>query len=239
VYHYWNTKSHVYEISSVHLYQKNVAWLSTNHTSNIIRNSQENIVFAESQSWMFTGGRVSAMAATTTSRGLANKQILIALPDSAQVVAVDKRLMDPRRPMVPHTQSQAQPSETVMFFQQEGIPPYHPVLLVNTLRVINYNLTLAGIFTIATASTDIESRTDVLCHGGLPGLNRFDKHPEDTIAGLDLFYLQRSLSASKSYDIMSDSFNEWLVIVCVAVLVIASVFTSFASSATALRNAWK
>lgn len=260
VYHFWNTKSHVYEIASIHLYQKNAGWNSENHTSTFVKysNSDESddtsgqtVIFSETQTWMFTGGRVSAMAVTSTTRGLANKQLLIALPDSNQVVAFDKRLLDPRCPILAR-QQQAQPSEIVMFYQQEGIPPYNPIMAVNTLRVINYNLPLAGIHTIATSATDVESRTDVLCHGGMSGLNGFNKESVSTSTssqllktqydestGLDIFYLQRALSASKSYDILSDSFNEWLVIVSMAVLIAGSCISSYFASASALRNAWK
>jgi len=162
--------------------------------------------------------------------------LLVALPDSGQIVAIDKRLVDPRRPPMP---TQGQNTDTVMFYQQEGIPPNDPILHVNPYRVVNYNLTVLGIWGITVSSTDVESRTDVLCHGGWPSHIEKWHNTLQTSGGLDVYYLQRSLSASKSYDILSDSFNEWAVILCIAVLVALSFVTSALATQSALRTAWK
>ena len=69
------------------------------------------------------------MVATSTERGITNKNILFGL-SSGYVVAVPKMFLDPRREF-----------KQTKLLQEEGVPPYMPELPIFPQAFVNYNKT--------------------------------------------------------------------------------------------------
>ena len=72
----------------------------------------------EGQTYFLTPS-LTAMTVTATAEGITNKQILVGTLGN-QVVALDKRLLDPRRSLTPTQQE-----------REEGLLPYSDILPIN------------------------------------------------------------------------------------------------------------
>ncbi|MBA0853720.1 hypothetical protein Goshw_021233, partial [Gossypium schwendimanii] len=118
VYHYFNLRAHRYEMSVIEIYDQSRAdnkdvWklLVGNHnlTSPVSSYSRAEVI-TKSQSYFFTHS-LKAIAVTLTVKGITSKQLLIGTIGD-QVLALDKRFLDPRRSVNP-TQAE----------REEGIIP--------------------------------------------------------------------------------------------------------------------
>ncbi|CAI9097878.1 OLC1v1034391C2 [Oldenlandia corymbosa var. corymbosa] len=117
VYHYFNLRAHRYEMSVIEIYDqsradnKDVLKLvlgKHNLTSPISSYSRPEVV-TKQQSYFFSHS-VKAIAATSTAKGITSKQLLIGTI-SDQVLALDKRFLDPRRTLNP---TQAEKEEGII-----------------------------------------------------------------------------------------------------------------------------
>ncbi|MBA0585007.1 hypothetical protein Gorai_015800, partial [Gossypium raimondii] len=118
VYHYFNLRAHRYEMSVIEIYDQSRAdnkdvWklVVGNHnlTSPVSSYSRAEVI-TKSQSYFFTHS-LKAIAVTLTVKGITSKQLLIGTIGD-QVLALDKRFLDPRRSVNP-TQAE----------REEGIIP--------------------------------------------------------------------------------------------------------------------
>jgi len=129
---------------------------------------------------------VTALGVTTTKEGISSKQILMASGEGGQIVSIDRRMLDPRRPT-----GQIKESE-----KKEGLHQYHPLIPVSTLRIPSYSQRVESATSIASTAANVESQSLVLAHGGP-----------------DLFFTR--LSPSRGFDLLPDSFNRALLSIVV------------------------
>ncbi|XP_053605843.1 ER membrane protein complex subunit 1 isoform X2 [Plodia interpunctella] len=103
--------------------------------------------------------------------------------------------------------------------QEEGLIPYAPELPLPADAIINYNNTLHRIHAIYTAPSGLESTSLVLA------------------TGLDLFYTR--VAPSKTFDLLKDDFDYYLITIVLVGLIVASYSTKYFASRKMLKMAWK
>ena len=94
-----------------------------------------------------------AMAATSTAQGVTARQVLLGT-GTDQVLALDRRLLDPRRPLKPTAAS-----------KEERLPPYSEMLPVDPRRMLTHKHTVAKLRLIEVAPTHLESTCLVFAVG--------------------------------------------------------------------------
>ncbi|OWM86613.1 hypothetical protein CDL15_Pgr015648 [Punica granatum] len=160
VYHYFNLRAHRYEMSVIEIYDqsradnKDVLKLVVgkhNLTSPTSSYSRPEVV-AKSQSYFFTHS-VKAITVTLTAKGITSKQLLIGTI-SDQVLALDKRYLDPRRSLNP---SQAE--------KEEGVIPLTDSLPIIPQSYVTHALKVEGLRGIVTVPAKLESTTLVFSYG--------------------------------------------------------------------------
>ncbi|XP_020574945.1 ER membrane protein complex subunit 1 [Phalaenopsis equestris] len=160
VYHYFNLRAHRYEMSVIEIYDQSRAdnkdvlkLVLGNHnlTSPFSLYSRPEVM-VKSQSYFFTHS-VKVMAVTTTAKGITSKQLLIGTITD-QVLALDKRYLDPRRTANPT------PSE-----KEEGIIPLTDSLPIIPQSHVTHSLQVEGIRGIVTFPAKLESSTLVFAYG--------------------------------------------------------------------------
>ncbi|KAF5456499.1 hypothetical protein F2P56_025975 [Juglans regia] len=160
VYHYFNLRAHRYEMSVMEIYDQ--SWVDNkdvwklvvgkhNLTSPISLYSRPAVV-TKSQSYFFTHS-VKAIAVTSTAKGITSKQLLIGTIGD-QVLALDKRYLDPRRSLDP-TQAE----------KEEGIIPLTDSLPIIPQSYVTHALNVEGLRGIVTLPAKLESTTLVFAYG--------------------------------------------------------------------------
>ncbi|KAJ3216967.1 hypothetical protein HDU67_008696 [Dinochytrium kinnereticum] len=107
-----------------------------------------------------------------------------------QVYGINKRFLDTRRPLGNPTSDD----------KEEQLVAYRPVLDYNPREVISYHLDIAGVEKIVSSPSEIESTSLVAAYG------------------LDLFFSRRA--PSKVFDVLSEDFNYFSLILTVIALLI-------------------
>ncbi|XVE97561.1 hypothetical protein REPUB_Repub03eG0029900 [Reevesia pubescens] len=160
VYHYFNLRAHRYEMSVIEIYDQSRAdnkdvWKLVlgkhNLTSPISLYSRPEVI-TKSQSYFFTHS-LKAIAVTSTAKGITSKQLLIGTVGD-QVLALDKRFLDPRRSVNP-TQAE----------KEEGIIPLTDSLPIIPQSYVTHALRVEGLRGIITVPAKLESTTQVFAHG--------------------------------------------------------------------------
>ena len=106
------------------------------------------------QTYAFGTG-VAAMGVTLTAAGLTSKSVILATT-AGQLVAINKNLLDPRRPLV-------HPSKMRQQDREEGLIPYASTLGgVNPLTILTHRHTVARPAHVLTAPTTLESTSLVV-----------------------------------------------------------------------------
>uniref|UniRef100_A0AAG5CQR0 ER membrane protein complex subunit 1 n=1 Tax=Anopheles atroparvus TaxID=41427 RepID=A0AAG5CQR0_ANOAO len=103
--------------------------------------------------------------------------------------------------------------------REEGILPYMPELPLPHEILVNYNQTVANIRGIHTAPSGLESTCLVLVHG------------------LDLFVTR--VSPSKTFDLLKEDFDYFLITVVLIALTTTSVVVRQLASKKIIKQAWK
>ncbi|XP_051131617.1 uncharacterized protein LOC127251789 [Andrographis paniculata] len=160
VYHYFNLRAHRYEMSVIEIYDQARAdnkdvlklVLGTHNLTSPITSYSRPEVFTKSQSYFFSHS-VKTMAVTLTAKGITSKQILLGTIGD-QVLALDKRFLDPRRTVNP-TQSE----------KEEGIIPLTDSLPIISQSYITHSLKVEGLRGIATVPAKLESTTLAFAYG--------------------------------------------------------------------------
>lgn len=102
---------------------------------------------------------------------------------------------------------------------EEGYIPYIPELPIPSEATINYNQSIARIKGIQVAPARLESTCLVLVYG------------------LDLYYTR--VTPSKTFDLLKEDFDHWLIAVVLIGLTLASYITKQLAARKALKQAWK
>jgi len=152
---------------------------------------------------------ILALGSTLTARGITTKALLVGY-EPGQVLLLDRRFLDPRRPTLPPSKAE----------KAEGLPPYSAHLPLLPPHVLTYNHTLHNLHTLHTSPSSLESTTLLLGLGDL-----------------DLFFT-RLHPSSKPFDLLPETFNHVLVSVVLVVSVVGVWFMGRAAQAKTLREAW-
>ncbi|KAK9683744.1 hypothetical protein RND81_10G161600 [Saponaria officinalis] len=160
VYHYFNLRAHRYEMSVIEIYDesradnKDVLKLIVgkhNLTSPISSYSRPEIMI-KSQSYFFSHS-VKTISVTFTAKGITSKQLLIGTIGD-QVLALDKRFVDPRRSLNPTAAE-----------KEEGIIPLTDSLPINPESYVTHALKVEGLRGIVSVPAKLESTTLVFSYG--------------------------------------------------------------------------
>lgn len=160
VYHYFNLRAHRYEMSVIEIYDQSRAvnkdvWkliLGKHNLTSPITSYSRPEVAVKTQTYFFTHS-VKAMAVTATAKGITSKQVLIGTIGD-QVLALDKRFLDPRRTPNP---SQAE--------KEEGIIPLTDALPIIPQSYITHSHQVEGLRDIVTIPAKLESTALVFSYG--------------------------------------------------------------------------
>ncbi|KAF7817131.1 ER membrane protein complex subunit 1 [Senna tora] len=160
VYHYFNLRAHRYEMSVVEVYDQSRAdnkdvWklvLGKHNLTSPVSSYSRPEVIAKSQSYYFTHS-VKAIEVTSTVKGITSQQLLIGTIGD-QVLALDKRYLDPRRTVNP---SQAE--------REEGIIPLTDSLPIISQSYITHSIKVEGLRGIITVPAKLESTSLVFTYG--------------------------------------------------------------------------
>ncbi|XP_076174613.1 ER membrane protein complex subunit 1 isoform X2 [Ptiloglossa arizonensis] len=103
--------------------------------------------------------------------------------------------------------------------REEGVIPYMPEIPIQMDAIINYNQSVFRVSNIHTSPSGLESTCLVFVHG------------------LDLFYTR--VAPSKTFDVLKEDFDYFLVMIVLAALVISLYVTKKLASQKAQKQAWK
>ncbi|RPA94002.1 DUF1620-domain-containing protein [Choiromyces venosus 120613-1] len=109
-----------------------------------------------SQSYIFPT-EITSLGVTTTKQGITTREVLALMPWSSSIIALPKRLLDPRRPV------EREPNEAE---REEGLMKYAPALEIDPRSVINHKQELLGITDIVTTPAQLESTSIIFAYGG-------------------------------------------------------------------------
>ncbi|XP_021745493.1 ER membrane protein complex subunit 1-like [Chenopodium quinoa] len=160
VYHYFNLRANRYEISVIEIYDQSRADIKNvwklilgkhNLTSPVSSYSRPEIM-TKSQTYFFTHS-VKTVSVTLTAKGITAKQLLIGTVGD-QVLALDKRFLDPRR--------SAKPTPTEL---EDGIIPLTDALPINPQSYVTHALKVEGLRGIISVPAKLESTTLVFAYG--------------------------------------------------------------------------
>ncbi|KAI4380908.1 hypothetical protein MLD38_007043 [Melastoma candidum] len=214
VYHYFNLRSHRFEMSVIEIYDQSRAdnkdvWklvIGKHNLTSPVSSYSRPEVKAESQSYFFTHS-AKAIAVTSTAKGITSRQLLIGTVGD-QVLALDKRYLDPRRKTDP-TQAE----------KEEGLIPLTDSLPIIPQSYVTHALKVEGLRDIITVPAKLESTTLVFSYG------------------VDLFLTR--LAPSRTYDSLTEDFSYALLLLTIVVLVGAIFATWILSEKKELREKWR
>ncbi|XP_057467683.1 LOW QUALITY PROTEIN: uncharacterized protein LOC130757055 [Actinidia eriantha] len=160
VYQYFNLRAHRYEMSVIEIYDQSRAddkdvWrlvLGKHNLTSPLSSFSRPEIITKSQSYFFTH-TAKAIAVTSTSKGITSKQLLIGTVGD-QVLALDKRFLDPRRTVNP-TQAE----------KEEGLLPLTDSLPIMPQSYVTHALKVEGLRGIVTMPAKLESTTLAFIYG--------------------------------------------------------------------------
>jgi len=157
---------------------------------------------------------VDALGVSQTISGVTPKFLLVAT-SAGQLVTLDKRFIDPRRPLVPGGPQKMSQSD-----REEGLVPYGPSLGgISPLTIATHKHTLARPRKVACAPTSLESTCLAL------------------VVGLDLFMTR--VAPAREFDRLNEDFNFVALVGATIGLTAATLFTGWYSNRRDLARAWK
>lgn len=195
-YHFWSLEHDRWQISVIDAYRPVPLGLSTTDLAfggksspqiKQLNTSDLRDLAFERQSFLTRLG-ADDLSVTKTAHGTAAKMLLIATP-GGQIAQVDRRLLDPRRPVLP---SGVKPSRAQA---AEGLPPYQPEIILAGPSFATLRHRVMKLRKIITSPAVLESAS--LMFG----------------VGLDLFYAR--LQPSKGFDMVPDDFPHALLVAMV------------------------
>lgn len=154
VYHYWNSQASQYEISVVELHEEYDDYKLADKNNQGKFSSHSGVVPKLVQQTYVLRTGVRALTVSSTTRGITDKQFLLATT-SNQVVGVNRRFLDVRRPL-------GEPSTEE---KEQGVVPYMMEIPIDTLSTITYNRTVNNIRNIVSSPALLESTVLVLSYG--------------------------------------------------------------------------
>ncbi|KAL4458516.1 hypothetical protein ABPG75_013381 [Micractinium tetrahymenae] len=215
VYHFWGSEAHRWQVASVELFDASpttlrVSDLAFSETNTTTSSWDVPPIEAGAQTFLVRHA-VRGLAATRSARGNTAKQVML-LTTTGQVYLVDRRLLDPRRPIVAPGQKPT-PQQAA-----EGLPPYQPELPLQGPMFATLDRQVARLSGAAVEAAVLESTMLLAAHG------------------LDLFYTR--LTPSRSFDMVPDDFPYALLVLILGGLTVATVVLKFITRRTAVKAKW-
>lgn len=220
---YWNSKAKRAELSSVSLYEGMIdkhglgpyGFSNGKHARLAEAANQPFSSFSHGlpiamNKTFIVSKVVVGLGHTLTARGIANKQFIAAL-GNGQIFTLDRRMIDPRRPVNPPLQRE----------KQEGLMQYSPFLFLSPSNSITFNETIATTHPINfhAAPSNLESTGSIL------------------VTGLDVYFVR--VKPSQEFDLLASDFNHPLLVLILGGMVIGLWYLREMSRAKALGSAWK
>jgi hypothetical protein len=200
-YHYWSVNASRWEVSTLELYRAAPAGLSV--VSLALGGGAAAAAAGGASAWAAPPAlRVdraafalrlpaAALAVTRTARGVAARMLLVGAP-GGQVLQVDRRFLDARRPVL------APGAKPTAESQAEGVPAYSPELPVAGPAFATHGRRVARLRLLRTAPAVLESAAPLAA------------------AGLDLFYAR--LQPSRGFDEVPEDFPAALLLAVMAAM---------------------
>jgi len=151
---------------------------------------------------------VSALGVTSTRGGISAKMLILSGIDG-QVFTVDRKMLEPRRPL-----GQVKDSE-----KMEGLRQYSELIPMISYLSLSYTQTVEGVKHIVSAPTDLESQSLVMAFGGP-----------------DIFFARTS--PSRGFDLLPDSFNRVMLSIVVVVLLLGALFLQRIVFSKTVKKGW-
>lgn len=168
-------------------------------------------LIVESESFR-TKYAASCLAVTKTSHGTTSKMLLMGTTNG-QIVSIDRRMLDPRRPKVlPGTK----PTPEQVY---ERLPPYHPEIGTSGPSFVTLYNRVERLQGIETLHAMLESSTLVFAHG------------------LDMYFMR--MQPSRGFDMVPDDFPHALLVFMVLGLAISLYILRKIIQKRTLRLTWK
>ena len=217
---YWNTKSKRVEVSVLTLYERALSRRAVNPWTAMPKGLLDDFdaferpqvpsgeLISFQRTYALSGHEVTALGVTLTRRGIASKNLLVALGGTGQVVMIDQRLIDPRRTAQPPT-----PEETA-----EGLFQYAPELPVVPTNVLSYYRGAERVRLFHVAQAKLESTCHVLA------------------VGLDVF--KGRATPSGAFDLLAEDFAYSLLFLMLVALVAGVVALRRMERKKTLNDAW-
>ena len=168
----------------------------------------------------------STLSTTTSSRGVAARWLLLGNAVTGDLLAFDRRWLDPRRP-VAGASSNSNPLSASSPEALEGLPPYHPDLPVVQGMAPTHGTKVPGLSAVAATPAGLESTCLLLVVGGGGGTKQ---------GGRD-FFGTRAQPAS-SFDALPPDFPFGLLLAATAATLAGAAALRVAADREALRQQW-
>jgi ER membrane protein complex subunit 1 len=217
-YHFWSIANDRWQIASIDAYRPVPSDLSTadlalgrhSYAVESLNATDLSSLYFERQSF-FTRLAAVALGVTQTAHGTAAKMLLLATP-GGQVYQLDRRLLDPRRPLVA-AGTKPTPAQAA-----EALPAYQPELLVAGTAFATLDKRVARLRKVLTVPAVLESSTLMIA------------------VGLDIFYAR--LQPSRGFDMVPDDFPRALLVAVVGGMGIALIIMRAVMQKRALKLKW-
>jgi len=185
VYSYWENKSHRTQIGALSLYEGFIDKHGLNPFNQPDQEKEFSAFAAHPpiilQKTFVFPHTIRSLGTTRTFHGITSKQILVAL-ESGQILGLDRRLVDPRRPESPPKKQEA----------AEGLKKYDPFIPIIPFHMVSYYRQIERIVDIYAVPTRIESTSLLFA------------------VGLDIYSTR--VNPSKTFDLLPEEFNRLLLV---------------------------
>jgi hypothetical protein len=155
---------------------------------------------------------ITGLAVTATAAGITPQQLLVSTSDG-RVAAVDRRLIDARRPVLAGGRKPT-PAE-----QEEGLIPYQDTLPVWGAMHATYDRAIPALRGVAVAPADLESVCLIFARGS------------------DLFATR--LAPAKHFDALEPDFNYALLVAALLALAVGAAFARYSSRRAVVKAKWQ
>lgn len=215
-YHFWNTAASRWQIAVLDGYHLPPPGLSALQLALGRAPSSDSVTDASPptfarQVYNTKLGAVT-MGVTQTAHGTTAKLVLLGTP-GGQVYQIDRRMLDPRRPLVPQG-TKPSPGQVA-----EGLPPYAPEIMIAGQAFATMDKRVARLRRVSTVPAVLESSCLLAA------------------VGLDFFYTR--LQPSRGFDMVPDDFPRTLLVALVGAMTVGLAVLRAMMQQRALKLKWQ
>ncbi|PRW59755.1 ER membrane complex subunit 1 [Chlorella sorokiniana] len=182
-YHFWSVDAHRWQVAAIELYDASPTTMRVSDVAfsvpNVTASSWDTPPVEAAATTLLSRLAADGLAVTRSARGNTAKQVIMLTP-AGRVYLLDRRFLDPRRPVIPAG------SKPTAIQAAEGLPPFAPELPLSGQQYATLDHQVARLRGVAVEPAVLESTQLMVAHG------------------LDLFY--NRLTPSKSFDRLPDDF---------------------------------